>query len=183
MVLSPHIIQLLSLRCKRELRLATDYEFLALDIESVTGERISQNTIKRLTGFLPDHRTPRIQTLDVLARYLGYNNWDKLRLEDDALSNSAFDGIPDELVATTLKKGQRVEVKYSPGRRLLLLHEGEGCFLVEESERSKLQVGDEIMITHLVNGYPLLCSDVRRDGNSLGAFTGGKAQGIIFRIL
>ena len=102
MVLSPHIIQLLSLRCKRELRLATDYEFLALDIESVTGERISQNTIKRLTGFLPDHRTPRIQTLDVLARYLGYNNWDKLRLEDDALSNSAFDGIPDELVANLL---------------------------------------------------------------------------------
>ena len=47
-----HIIQLLKEKLGKDLRLPSDCEFLALDIESKTGEHIGVNTMKRLLGFI-----------------------------------------------------------------------------------------------------------------------------------
>ena len=91
MKLSPYITDLLRQKSGNEIRLSRDCEFLALDVESVTGEHIGVNTMKRLLGFIADERTPRTSTLDVIARYLDFEDWDALRLSDEASSNSAFD--------------------------------------------------------------------------------------------
>ncbi len=181
MTLSSHIIRLLVQKSNHKLRIPADCEYLALDIESITGERISVNTIKRLTGFLSDSRTPRLQTLDIVARYLGYESWFELRIEDEHFSNSSFDENRDELTVTNLSNGDRIEVRYSPGRILVLRYIGNGHFIVEKSEYSKLLIGDDITLTHFVQGFPLLVSDVCRDGKSLGAFTGGTFQGITYK--
>jgi hypothetical protein len=60
---------------------------------------------------------------------------------------------------------------------------GENRFRILKSMNSKLKANDEITITHIVQNYPLLVSEVVRDGKSLGSFTAGKAQGIRFKIL
>ena len=159
MVFSKYIRQLLGERIQRDLRHSNDCEYLALDIESVTGEHIGVNTIKRLLGFINDERQPRCSTLDVIARYLGFENWDILSIYDER-SNSAFGLTNDELIVSS-----------------------EGRFTVLQSQNSKLLAGDEIWFTHLVRGYPLLVSKVRREGSFLGAFTAGKAQGIDFEIV
>ena len=70
--------------------MSRDCELLAPDIESATGEHIGVNTMKRLLGFIADERTPRTSTLDVIARYLGFDNWEALRLFDENSSNSTF---------------------------------------------------------------------------------------------
>ena len=150
MKLSPYITELLREKSGNEIRLSRDCELLALDVESVTGEHIGVNTMKRLLGFIADEREPRTSTLDIIARY---------------------------------EIGQRVLVSYPPNRTLTIENQGDNHFIVLESENSKLQKGDQLTLTHLVRGYPLLVADVMREGRSLGAFTAGKAQGIDFELL
>ena len=182
MKLSPFVAELLIQRSGNEIRLSRDCELLTLDIEAATGEHIGVNTLKRLLGFIADERTPRTSTLDVIARYLGYDNWDALRLVDENSSNSSFDDR-DEYLACYLEQGQRLLISYPPNRSLTLEHLDGNRFLVIESENSKLLAGDQLKLTHIVRGYPLLVAEVIRDGQTLGAFTAGKAQGIDFVLL
>ena len=182
MKFSPYITELLQQKVKRELRLSSDCEYLALDIESVTGEHIGVNTLKRLLGFIDDEREPRPSTLDIIARYLDFENWDLLKCFDDK-SNSSFSATEDEIRTIDLFSGQRIKISYLPDRLIELEYCGEGRFVVRESQNSKLQEGDELEIAHIVKGYPLLVSHVRRGGADLGSFTAGKAQGISFKIL
>jgi hypothetical protein len=182
MKLSPFICQLLATQCGRDLRYSADCDFLALDIESKTGEHIGVNTMKRLLGFINDERSPRMSTLDVIARYLGYEHWEALRLSDENCSNSVFDDRA-ELLASSLVVGQQVAISYPPNRRLTIEYTGDNHFQVVQSEHSKLLAGDLLTLTHIVKGYPLLVSDVTRDGLSLGSFTAGKSQGIDFELI
>ncbi|MBR1934034.1 MAG: hypothetical protein IJ841_10165 [Prevotella sp.] len=184
MKFSSYINSLLAARLGQELRQPSDCERLVLDIESVTGEHIGLNTMKRLLGFIADERTPRTSTLDIVARYLGYDRWEALRLSDEQQSNSAFDDQPgSELLADDLDVGQRVLVGYQPNRLLTLRYQGQHRFIVEQSQHSKLQAGDQIVLTHLVSGYPLLVAQVLRQGSDLGPFTAGRAQGIHYQLL
>lgn len=182
MTFSPYIRELLSERLRRPIRVSADCEQLTLDIESLTGEHLGVNTVKRLLGFIEDERTPRTSTLDVIARYLGFDSWEELRLFDDK-SNSSFGATDDELPLSSLSVGQSVLITYLPDRRLTMEYQGNGRFIVLSSENSKLQTGDVLTITHIVKGYPLLVSEVRRVGQSLGSFTAGKSQGINFECL
>ena len=79
MKFSPYVTGLLKQKSNRDFRISGDCEYLALDIESVTGEHIGMNTLKRLLGFINDEREARISTLDVIARYLGFENCHHLR--------------------------------------------------------------------------------------------------------
>ena len=140
------------------------------------------NTLKRLLGFIDDEREPRTSTLDVIARYLGFENWDILKTFDDR-SNSSFESSSEEIRVNDLSVGQCIQISYLPDRQIELAYLGANRFRVKESANSKLLAGDEMTITHIVQGYPLLVSEVIRDGKSLGAFTAGKAQGIRFKFL
>ena len=66
---------------------------------------------------------------------------------------------------------------------IVIEYEGDNHFRVIGSENSKLCQDDLLTLTHIVRHYPLLVSDVIREGKSLGAFTAGKAQGIDFKPL
>lgn len=182
MKFSPYTKELLEQKCGREIRLSGDCEYLALDIESVTGEHIGVNTLKRLLGFIDDEREPRTSTLDIISRYLGFGDWQTLQVYDDK-SNSSFDSIADEIRVNDLTIGQHIQISYLPDRRLTIAYQGHSRFVVLSSENSKLLQGDMLLITHIVRGYPLLVSEVIRDGQSLGSFTAGKAQGITFKLL
>jgi hypothetical protein len=78
--------------------------------------------------------------------------------------------------------GQRLVITYAPNRILTIEHLDGNHFQVIASENSKLREGDLLTLSHIVRYYPLLVSEVIRDGKSLGAFTAGKAQGIDFEL-
>ena len=156
MKFSPYVIDLLKQKSKKDFRLSGDCEYLALDIESVTGEHIGVNTLKRLLGFIDDEREPRPSTLDI---------------------------IEDEIRVSDLATGQHIQISYLPDRLIELEYCGDEQFVVKESQNSKLQIDDKLAISHIVKGYPLLVSHVWRDGADLGSFTAGKAQGISFKIV
>ena len=55
-----------------------DLKFLKEEIESVIGEAIGYNTLRRLFGFL-EKREPNSATLNRLASYLGYGSFSKYK--------------------------------------------------------------------------------------------------------
>ena len=94
MVLDRYTIKYMETQCGRKIRSSADCEYLALDIESLTGEHIGINTIKRLLGFIRDEHNPRITTLNIIARYVGCETWEQLRRMDYAYASSSFTGAP-----------------------------------------------------------------------------------------
>ena len=172
-----HIIEMLKRKSGIDLCLPSDCEHLSLDIESKTGVHIGATTLKRLLGFAQDERMPHASTLDVVARYLGYANWNELAAVEDK-GNSDFDTNDDEVRSADLIVGAEVEFTYQPGRLVRLQYLGDCRYLVVESQNSKLQVADEVEILNFVLHHPLFVLNVWRNGEPLGQFTAGRVSGL-----
>jgi len=172
-----HVIELLKRKSGSGLRLPSDCELLSLDIESKTGVRIGATTLKRLLGFAQDERQPHTSTLDAIAHYLGYAHWDELaKIEDQG--NSDFDSPDGEIRSADLQVGCELEITYLPDRWVVLSYLGNNRYRIQQSENSKLLVGDEVEILSFVLHHPLLVMQVWRSGQSLGQFTAGRISGL-----
>ena len=80
-MISKLIQEKVEMRFGRPIRYAKDCEILAGSIHAFTGEKISCSTVKRLFGLIESDNEPRLYTLDILAQYLGYINYDNLLQE------------------------------------------------------------------------------------------------------
>lgn len=156
---------------------AADCKWLVNDIQSKVHESISRNTMKRLLGFLPYDKTHRESTLDVIARYLGYGSWKELEGSKD-VAPSDFGNDAKLLNADELNVGSVVEITYKPGRRVRFRYEGNGEFTVVEADNSKLLAGDRLHICQFAIGFPLLASNVVRDGKDFGEYSAAKISGL-----
>lgn len=65
---------------------SADYNVLSQAIRNRTKENLGVNTLKRLFGFKTDKVVPRLSTMDVIAQYLGYEDYETLikELGEDA---------------------------------------------------------------------------------------------------
>jgi len=60
----------------RHLRSPCDFDLLSFKVNEKIHERISTSTIKRLWGYITTTHKPRLSTLSILARYVGFMDWD-----------------------------------------------------------------------------------------------------------
>jgi hypothetical protein len=164
-------------QCGREITIPSDCQIVADCIWEKLHEHVSINTVKRLLGFLPYEKTHRLSTLNIIARYLGFQDWQMLT-KTLASTNSDFETNSESILSADLHKDDMVRFTYHPDRKLVIAYRGNGEFLVKESENSKLLAGDIIRLSALTLHYPLLVTDVVRNGESLGEFTAGKIGGI-----
>ena len=172
-----NIVRLLNEKSGHELRQPSDCKYLSLDIESKTGVHIGATTLKRVLGFAQDERMPHTSTLDTIARYLGYANWDELSQIEDK-GNSDFDTADEEIRSADLWIGASVEIAYLPDRKVRLQYLGNQRYRVVESVNSKLHANDEVEILNFVLHHPLLVLCVWREGESLSQFTAGRISGL-----
>lgn len=157
-----------------------DYALLAGMIESATGEHISDNTLRRLMGVKEDAGVPRMVTLDIIARYLGYKSWDLYqRFGSSETPDSRFVEDKKVISSSHLTVGQQIELKYHPNRTLVLEYCGNEIFLVKTVSGGSLQVGDRLTIYSFVEGMTLFVSNVERNGNSLGQYVAGEVSGLL----
>ena len=170
--------EMLEKRSGHMLTSAADCEWLALDFKTRCDRAISVNTLKRILGFLDyDGKSFRQSTLDTIAAYLGFRDWQEAeQATKDKVS--AFGHNPAVLDAGELKRGDVVSVTYAPDREIAFEYQGDERFTVAKSVNSKLCAGDVAVIRQFVLGYPLLVMEVIRDGRSLGAYTAGKVGGL-----
>ena len=71
-----------------------DCEGLAISINKSGLQRVSITTLKRLFGFARSVDQPRIYTLDILANYIGYNDWGSLIANGNKTQNVLSDSKP-----------------------------------------------------------------------------------------
>lgn len=169
----------------KTIRYPSDYEQLAYDIERTTKQRISTNTIKRLLGAIDSVREPRLYTLDVIAQYLGFENWDVYVVSLSKEGNSQFEKAEaadacHEISVAELKAGAKVEFQYYPDRKVILEYLGGKEFRVVGSTNSKLHLEDVVEVSNFYLNYPLIINRVVRDGLNIGRFTAGKISGLTY---
>ncbi len=144
---------------------------------------VSETTVKRMFGLVgkdsPErNRTPHNSTMDIVARYLGFDCYnDLLREIGDGDFSSEFISM-QTLEVNRLKDGTQVQLRYEPARVIVMTYLGEGEFLINETQNSKLQKGDRIRLTHLILGQEVIVSEVIRDGRSLGGYRAAKDGGL-----
>lgn len=66
----------------RKMKTPKDFDFLAGQIFDKLHENVSSTTLKRIWGYLPETSAPRISTLDLLAQYVDYADWDNFCHQD-----------------------------------------------------------------------------------------------------
>lgn len=176
-MLSPVIKKIIEERFGKEIRYPADCVSLQIEIEKATSQTISLNTIKRLMGFIQGTSEPRLSTLDHIAQYVHFRNWDDLTRCIQKEGNSEFASI-EEVDITKLTSGQGIVFTYSPDREVHLTYIEGNTFEVMESHNSKLLPGDLLQINHFVLYYPLIVVNVCRENKNLGRFTAGKVSGL-----
>lgn len=176
-MLSPVIKAHIEKKLGKSIRYHSDLEFLCIEIEKETKQKISLNTLKRLFGFITGVSEPRLYTLDTIALYLGFTNWDVYLLSLDQSGNSGFNSL-QEIKIESLPVSSIVEFGYEPDRMVQIRYEGDNQFKVITSKNSKLLVNDLLELTHFVLNYPLIILNVIREGKDMGRFTAGKVGGL-----
>lgn len=175
------INEMLSKRAGVDVSTPAGSEWLRNDIESATDERLSVNTVKRITGVLGDgnyiDEHARRSTLDVLARYLGFTDWPDLK-SGLCERSSFFQRPPGTVEMATLPVDAIVTLRWDPDRCVRLRHFGEELYVVESSENSKLMKDDILIISDVRKGHYLIVRDVIRGGESLGCYTAAMVRGL-----
>ena len=163
----------------RRIATTTDFESLSVVIEHQTGEMVSSSTLKRLWGYVSLNPTPRIATLDVLSRFLGFKDFKQFceNLKESKAYDSNF-FTAQCLIVADLEPGTNVTMGWLPDRLVTLHYKGDFSFDVVMSENSQLKVGDSFELTEIIAGYPLYISRVLRDGEYTPPFVAGRQGGI-----
>ena len=163
----------------KPLNSSTDFEELSIQLKYKLGMSLSSSTLKRLWGYVNDAHSPRPQTLDVLARYLGHADFKDfcMWLKHTTAYNSSFFSAKRILVED-LNPGMEVEIGWSPNRYLRLRYKGDGLFEVREAKESKLVRGDLFQAVSFLMGQPLFLPYVERGGKRLSPFIAGRNGGL-----
>jgi hypothetical protein len=104
-------------RFGKPIRYAKDCEILSTSIHAFTGEKISCSTVKRLFGIIESVNEPRLYTLDIVAQYLGYLNYDQL-LQQFNPNKSDISQAIETIASKDLNIGDTIRLKYAPNRFL-----------------------------------------------------------------
>lgn len=167
------------LKYGKRIATSTDFDALSLSILEATKNVISSSTLKRLWGYVSLNPMPRTTTLDILARYLGSENFHAYCEElskRDIMESGFFKS--KALAVSDLKEGDKVRIGWAPNRLVSLNYLGNFCFEVEESINSKLEKGDRFELSNIMIGYPLYISRVLRNGEYTPSYIAGKSSGI-----
>ncbi len=158
---------------------SVDFDVLSQSIKDTTNENLGVNTLKRLFGFKTDKVVPRLSTMDIIAQYLGSDDYESLlkRLGDDA-DISIFTPI-DCIEVQSLERGTQLRLSYDPNRVYFLTYIGQCQFIVNDVEGShNIQKGDLLTITQLAVGHRFVVAHVNRNGEDLGAYESAKYRGL-----
>ncbi len=162
-------------------RVATsaDFESLSDSVLKCVEEGLSASTLKRLWGYVNLNPKPRLSTLDILSRYLEFQDFNAFcesLVKNNTLTSGFFNSIA--INSADLKEGSRIQVGWLPNRVVTLLYHGSNNYEVMESVNSKLMVGDRIELESIVVGYPLYIPRILRNGEYTPAFVVGMNEGI-----
>ena len=78
----------------RNMKTSRDFDFLAEAIFEKLHQSVSISTLKRFWGYLPQYSSTRVSTLDLLAQFVDYKDWEDFCYQTQAPS---IDEAPDKI--------------------------------------------------------------------------------------
>lgn len=159
---------------------STDFETLSEAIQrSPRKESLSPSTLKRLWGYVANRSAPSPTTLNILARYIGKQDFrqfcESIR-RNDSSDSGFFTSV--RISASDLEPGAGLRIGWNPDRLVHLEYLGGFRFRVLQQFNSSLREGDEFEATSFLLGHPLYIPRLLRDGKFLPAYIAGKIHGL-----
>ena len=171
----------------RQMLTHKDFDYLSERIFNQVGELVSRNTLKRIWGKMDEEREPRPSTLSILARFIGYpdfnafiNHTSRPDIGND--SSSPFMGRRLSVV-DGLTRGDRIRLTWQPGRVCDVQYNGSMHFRVVHSEKTRLKESDTFLCGIIIEGQPLYLDQLQQGENPPTAYICGKKGGVMFEQL
>lgn len=169
----------------RSMRTPRDFDYLSMRIFDSMKMQISPSTLKRLWRYVGQgESTPRISTLDILARFVGYTDWEAFCTTSSAGGASESDFVlNNHIYVSSLPTGSVIQLLWHPDRVVTVRFEGHDMFTVVESVNSKLSAGDTFHIGQIIEGEPLYLRCLVHEGGTPTNYVCGKMGGVKYQLL
>lgn len=169
----------------RRLQAPKDFDLLREHIYVRLRQLISVSTLKRIWGYTNTQSTPSQSTLDVLARYVGYADYDAFCTSVTDIGTIVSNPVMSRHinVGTDLKENDRLLLTWAPNRQCRVRYLGNQQFQVEESQNTRLRAGDYFQCGIIIEGEPLYLANLLQPGRLATNYVCGKQGGIRFEQL
>ncbi len=167
-------------RVGQQLQSPADFQLLIQQIWEKNHAVLSLSTIKRLWGYVDSNGAPRLSTLNMLAQFLGFTDWNAylVALEQRGGSESAmFTG--EGIQTSDLQAGDRIAVAWQPNRQCTFRYIGDNQFIVEESKNAKLQRGTIFSAARFMIAQPMYLDNILLADGTRTSYVAGKRNGLI----
>ena len=166
-------------RYGKKLSTTTDFDEFSLSLQRKNNIAVSSSTMKRLYGYVGDSHKPRVQTLDLLAIYIGHKDYASFVswLKTSTRYNSSFFNA-GQLVSSDLRCGDVIEIGWAPNRLLRLEYLGNSTYKVESALNSKVRPNDRFVTGCFIKGQPLYLPYLERDEERTTLFVAGRNGGL-----
>ena len=84
-----------------------DFDFLSERIFEEVHEKVSSTTLKRIWGYLQNDNTPRSTSLNILANYVGYADWDNFL----ASAEKEYGTLPEKHAQETIDEQPKIPIE------------------------------------------------------------------------
>ena len=158
----------------------TEFNDLGIDIKKKTGYSISLSSLKRLWGYVDYKSFPSPNTLNILARYNDFEDWeDFLKNYDGAPTGETSEYLSNSVVdAESLNIGDVLRIEWEDEKSCELEYLSEHRFRVISSSNIKLQAEDTFIMHSVCVGLPFFAADIHRDNETIPGYVGAKNNGI-----
>lgn len=160
-----------------------DFELLSESICNLTGILLSPTTLKRIWGYLDEAVTPRRSTLDTLARYCGWRDYEHFLSSISPDIESGNVGSKVIRAGEGISRGERVKLFWNPSRVCIIEYIKGLEWKVVDSEGTRLKAGDTFRCPVIISGEPLYLDNLIHDGVHGGVYVCGSKSGITFEIV
>lgn len=163
-----------------------DFEYLSKAIFFRLRTNVSPTTLKRMWGYLKENTQTRESTLNILSRFIGFNDWtefcDKSKSEF-APTQQEHILLKKKIASKDLQFNQEIEINWFPNKWCRIRYLGEHSFIVKKSHNTKLCKDDTFQCYLFIEGEPMYLDNFVHDNLPPVAFVAGKEGGITIHII
>lgn len=167
----------------RKMQIPKDFKYLSEEIFKRVHSLISPSTLMRIWGYIESEVTPRVYTLNQLARFVGLRDWDDFSHTDMTNRQSSMVICRHLNVLTDIQRGQRLRLRWLPNRVCDVIYRGGLYFEVLASENTGLKKGATFMCPLIIEGEPLYLDNVVQYDIPGAGYVCGKRNGVKFSFL
>lgn len=163
----------------QQLQSPSDFQLLIQQIWEKQHAVLSLSTIKRLWGYVESNGAPRLSTLNTLAQFLGFADWNAylVSLEQrGGIESAIFTG--EGIQTADLQAGDKVAVAWQPNRQCTFRYLGDNQFVVENSKNAKLQQGTTFSAVRFMIGQPMYLDNIILADGTRTSYVAGKLNGL-----